>query len=485
MQSTTKDEVILNKVLNEFGQLAKIPRKSGHEQAVSDYLLRYAKSLGLQAIQDEANNIIIEKPAAEGCADLPMTILQGHMDMVCVAAEKKAYDPLKDRIEVRREDDYLVAVGTSLGADDGIGIATILYLLQADFAHGPLRAIFTVDEEDGMSGAKQLDAKYLVGEYLINCDSEDFNMVTISSAGSINIDFKRVPIWKKPENKKAYQLTVKGLIGGHSGMEINRGHANAIHILALTLDKIKAGNAKIEIAAINGGMARNAIAASAQCVLALNDDMLSQVDAAIAQMNTYVAKAYGNIENNAIIEYAAVDMPDAVFSEQDSEAFLDLLCLLQHGVHAMSQSSEGLVETSANLGVVATTKAELAVKFFPRSAVDVMMEEIKQVNQRLAKLCGFEIGFSAQSPGWPANPKSRLVPLAVETFAAQNKEKMKAESIHAGLECSWFYKKNPALDMISVGPTLTGVHSPDEKLHLATVVPHVKLLMEVLMKLKK
>lgn len=484
MQSTEANEVILNKVLSEFEQLTKIPRKSGHEQAISDYLLQYAKSLGLEAIQDEVNNIIIEKPAAAGCANLPMVILQGHMDMVCVAADGKAYDSLKDSIEMCRKGDYLVALGTSLGADDGIGVATILYLLQEDFAHGPLRAIITVDEEDGMNGAKQLDVKYLAGQYLINCDSEDFNMVTVSSAGSINIDFKRVPTWHKPKNKKAYELSVKGFIGGHSGMEINRGYANAIHILALTLDKIQADNAKIEIAAINGGMARNAIAASAQCIMVLDDDMLSQVDAAVADMNAYMAKAYGNIEINAIIEYTAVAMPDAVLAEQDSTSFLHLLCLLQHGVHAMSQSIEGLVETSANLGIAKTTKTELTVKFFPRSAVDVMLEEIKQVNQSLAKLCGFEISFSSQSPGWPANPNSRLAPLAMEIFAVQNKEKMKAESIHAGLECSWFYKKNPALDMISVGPTLTGVHSPDEKLHLATVVPHVKLLKELLTKLK-
>ncbi|MDF2858746.1 MAG: aminoacyl-histidine dipeptidase, partial [Neobacillus sp.] len=296
MPNSDENQQILDHILAEFEALANIPRKSGYEKEVSEYLLKRAKALGFQVVQDEVNNIIIEKPATAGFEDVPTTIIQGHMDMVCVGTEGKNYNPLTDSIKLLNDGNFLTAEGTSLGADDGIGVATALYLLQAASEHGPIRVIFTVDEENGMTGAKALDKKYLEGGYLINCDSEDVDRVTISSAGSINIDVKRVPIWSKPTHTAPYQFAIKGLLGGHSGMEINKGHANAIRVLGLALDAMKNAGIDFELAEIHGGTARNAIPASATSTIVIRDLDIYKVNNVIAKMNEYLHNAFGNIE---------------------------------------------------------------------------------------------------------------------------------------------------------------------------------------------
>lgn len=484
MPNLDQNRQILEHILTEFEALAATPRKSGYEKEVSEYLLKRAKELGFQVVQDEVNNIIIEKSATVGFENVPTTIIQGHMDMVCVCTEGRAYNPLTDPIKVLNDGKFLSAEGTSLGADDGIGVATALYLLQAANEHGPIRVIFTVDEENGMTGAKALDKKYLEGGYLINCDSEDVDMVTISSAGSINIDVKRVPVWLKPNHTAPYKFAVKGLLGGHSGMEINKGHANAIRVLGLALDAMKNAGIDFELAEIHGGTARNAIPASATSTIVIRDLDIYKVNNVIAKMNEYLHHAFGNIEKGYYLEFTPTTMPDLVLSSEDCKGTVNFICLVQNGVITMSQTIDGLVETSSNLGTITTGADEIHIQVYPRSAVDSYIKEIKQETTKLAELCGFKTIFSAQSPGWPANADSKLAPLVAEIFEEQNKKPMKSESIHAGLECSWFYEKNPELDMISIGPTLTGVHSPHEKLSLDTVVPHAKLILETLKRLK-
>jgi len=474
----------LDHILAEFEALANIPRKSGYEKEVSTYLLKRAKELGLQVVQDEVNNIIIEKPATAGFEGVPTTIIQGHMDMVCVGTEGKNYNPLTDSIKLLNDDEFLTAAGTSLGADDGIGVATALYILQAASEHGPLRVIFTVDEENGMTGAKALDKKYLEGGYLINCDSEDLDRVTVSSAGSLNIDIKRVPSWSKPNHTAPYQFAVKGLLGGHSGMEINKGHANAIRVLGLALDAMKNAGIDFELAEIHGGTARNAIPSSATSTIVIRDLDIYKVNNVIVKMNEYLHNAFGAIEKGYYLEFTPTTMPSLVISSEDCKDIVNFICLVQNGVIGMSQAVAGLVETSSNLGTITMSADELHIQVYPRSSVDSYIKEIKQEVAKLAELCGFKTIFSAQAPGWPANTDSKLAPLVAEIFEEQNKMPMKSESIHAGLECSWFYEKNPELDIISIGPTLTGVHSPHEKLSLATVVPHAKLILETLKRLK-
>jgi len=479
-----KDQDILEAVLAEFQEIAKIPRKSGHEEKISQYLFDVIKAMGLKVEQDKKLNIIAEKPATKGFENMPVTILQGHMDMVCVAAEGVDFDPLNDSIQVRRNAQYLYAEGTSLGADDGIGVAEILYILKAEFAHGPLRAIITVDEEQGMSGSIALDPKHLAAKYLINCDSENYDVVTVSSAGSVNIDFLRRPVWRDPLYKVAYQITVKGLLGGHSGEAINCGRANAIQTLALILQKMQGLGIDFELADFTGGMARNAIPAKASAVILIKPDYTKKMEQLLQDFKIDFQHIYGNVEKTLKIDLTIIDQPKDVLSKEDQDGLIRLLCVIHTGVYSMSQSIPNLVEASANLGIVETKQNAINVQFFPRSAIDSRVSEFKQLAQVVSELTGFHLTFGSQSPGWAEKLESKLVPLMTSVFEEQNKQPMKVEIIHAGLECGWFFQKNPDLDMVSIGVTAIGIHSPEEKIELATVAPQVKLIMETLTRLK-
>lgn len=464
----------------EFAALAKIPRPSGHEKAASDYLCARAKALGLAARQDAALNVIVEKPAARGCEEAPRVILQAHMDMVCIAAPGVAYDPLRDGIQLREDGAHLAAQGTSLGADDGVGVAAILYLLSQDIPCGPLRAIFTTDEEDGMTGAQALAAGELDAEYLINCDSEDYDVVTIGGAGSLSMDFERLPAWRAPQLNVAHRIAVGGLLGGHSGMEIHLGRANALQALALFLQKLRQSGVPFELAFLDGGKARNAIPAAAQAVVTTCAADAARLRQLAEEEARRLRALYGAAEPEICLEARAADLPPRVMDGAAADGLVRLLCLLRTGVYAMSQGVAGLVETSANLGVVRTAEDALEAQFMPRSAVDGAMEDIRRCQQTLAELCGFTLRLGAQSFGWPPDAQNELAALACKLFEAQNGRQMRMESIHAGLECSVFYKKNPALQMISLGPTVTGVHTPEERLRVDTVAPHVRLLAALL-----
>lgn len=470
-------------VLREFAALAKIPRQSGSERAASDYLCARAKALGLAARQDAALNVIAEKPAARGFEDAPRVILQAHMDMVCIAADGVAYDPLRDGVKLRQDGAYLTAEGTSLGADDGVGVAAILHLLAEDLPCGPLRAIFTTDEEAGMTGAQALSPRALDAAYLINCDSEDYDVVTIGGAGSWSMDFTREIVWQTPRRQQARRIELSGLRGGHSGMEIHLGRANAAQALALLLQRLRRAGVAFELAAFEGGKARNAIPARASAVLTTEAADAARLQQTVEDEAARLRALYGAAEPALCLKVCEAALPQRVMDDASAQELLRLLCLLRTGIYAMSQAVPGLVETSANLGMVRTLPDAVRVEFMPRSAVDGAMEDIRRAQALLAELCGFSLRLGAQSFGWPPDAKNELVALAQSLFAAQNGKEMRAESIHAGLECSVFYKKNPALAMISLGPTVTGVHTPQEKLRVDTVAPHVRLLAGILTRL--
>ena len=477
------EKEICDEILTIFKNLSQIPRKSGHEEKVSQYLYEEIKALNLTVVKDAFGNIIAEKPAAVGFEHLPVTILQAHMDMVCVAADGVDFNPLKDAIKVKCEDGYLFAEGTSLGADDGIGVAAILYLLKAKFNHGPLRAIFTVDEEDGMTGAKNLDEKYLQASYLINCDSEDVDLLTVSSAGSINVDFSRTLDLVKSNKNLALEVNVKGLLGGHSGMEINCGRANAIKVAGLFLEHLTQQGVAYDLIHICGGTARNSIPAYAKIQIAIDNKSEATVRQVQAEIKTYLKNVYAGIEKSTDIVVQKIDLPTQVMSAAMKEDLVTLINMMHTGVYAMSSSIKGLVESSANLGVIETTKDKILVKFFPRSSFNEVIENFKIVGNKLAKATNFNVEFSSQSPAWPENLHSRLANVLNDEFKKLANAPMKKESIHAGLECSWFYQKNKDLDMVSVGPTVTNVHSPKEKLQVDTLAVHVNVIKNALAKL--
>ena len=444
------DAKLLETVISEFEALTHIPRPSGHEKAVSDYLKKRFEEIGCTVTQDEALNIIAELPATKGCEAAPRTILQGHMDMVCVAKPGVIYDPLKDPIKLVRTEASLTADGTSLGGDDGIGVAEILTAMQHTEEHGPLRAIVTVDEEQGMSGARHLAADHLKeARFLINCDSEDYHIMTVGSAGSVNLDFSRT-LSRRESELPAYRIAVEGLLGGHSGERIGDGRGNAIRTLALALQALEA-HGKIEI-----------------------------VNVLVAEEKRFHA-LYGTADPAMKFAFTTVENAGRVIGDAEERDLIDLLTLLRTGVHDMSRLHVDKVETSANLGVLRMDENDVRVQYFPRSSVNERLDEIVVMGRTMAERMNFNLTLGAQSPAWRERENSRLAQIMGEVYAAQNSgAQMTVESIHAGLETSWHAAKNPELDMVSIGVTTTGIHTPDERVDVTTIVPEAKLMMETL-----
>jgi len=480
MSQTMNKQAITDGVLEHFLKFTEIPRPSGHEQAISDFLKKYLTGLGMTVQQDEVNNIIADLPATPGHKDAPLTILQGHMDMVCVAEEGHTYDPLHDPIKVIRGEKYLSADGTSLGGDDGIGVAVAIYTMLQAPEHGPLRLIVTVDEEQSMTGAVHLAAEHLTdASYLINCDSENYDEITVGSAGSVNVDFVREIERQAPKAKNAYELTLKGLKGGHSGERIGDGRANALRIMALAVQALRRAG-KVELAAFAGGKARNAIPDAARAVIVTDVPAAELQQVLDAEMERY-QEIYGTVDPNAQLQLHETGLPKKVYKNSFTTSLLQLLTILHSGVYAMSTVIPGLVETSANLGVVREEDDKLRVMFFPRSAVDQKLAEIAAAMRELAELTGFTAEIGTPAPGWKENKDSWLAKVMPEIFAEQNGgQQMKVLTIHAGLECGWHFRKNPQLDMVSTGVTSLDIHSPNEHIELATIAPQVELIMETL-----
>lgn len=467
---------ILEGVLDEFKNLAAIPRPSKHEEKVSNFLRDYLKSYGFEVVQDDVKNIIAEIPATCGKENSPRTILQAHMDMVCVAEEGYKFNPLEDSIKLIRSEDFLTAEGTSLGADDGMGIAEILYIVKnhEKFSHGAIRIIFTVDEEQGMSGAINLDEKYLAdAKFFINCDSEDYDEIVAGSAGSIHVDFSRRIEYNSPKFANAFKIKFSGLHGGHSGIEIHKDYTNAIKLMAKFLNVFKVKE-KIQLAKIDGGAAENVIPSDAEIII-VADSPLEKISAYAED----IQKIYVDAEPNFKIEVTAVELPEKVFSDSDFENLIALIMTVHSGVYSMFESAP---VTSANIGIIRTAENVL-IKILARSNVTEKIENFVETFAQVAKLTNFEVKFGTPTPAWNFNSDSKLLKIMAEIFEHQNKFAPKIHTIHAGLECSFFAVKNPKIDIVSIGTTNENIHSPKERLHLKTVEPQVQLIIAMLEKI--
>ncbi len=463
---------MLEEVLDEFKKLAAIPRPSKHEEKVSNFLCDYLKSYGFKVIQDEVKNIIAEIPATSGKENFPRTILQAHMDMVCVAEENYPFNPLEDSIKLIRSEDFLTAECTSLGADDGMGIAEILYIVknQKNFSHGPIRIIFTVDEEQGMTGANNLDKKYLAdAKFFINCDSEDYDEIVVGSAGSIHVDFSKKINYTAPKFSNAFKIKFGGLHGGHSGIEISKNYVNAIKIAGKFLNQ-----KNFQLAKIDGGAAPNVIPADAEFII-VTDLSLEKISAYAEDFK----KIYIESEPNFKIEIEAVQIPEKVFSDTDFEKLIALILTVHSGVYSMN---DDMVRTSANIGIIRTAES-LDINILARSNVSALLDDFADIFAQVAKLTDFEVKFGTPTPVWNFNSKNRLVKIMAEIFESQNNFAPKIHTIHAGLECSFFAVKNPNLDIVSIGTTNEFIHSPKERLHLKTIEPQVNLIIETLKKI--
>ena len=457
-------------VFSIFHEITRVPRPSKHEERISAWLVEFAKSHNLEYEVDDAMNVIMRVPATAGCEGTPGVILQAHMDMVCEKNNDTVHDFMNDPIQTYVDGDWLKARGTTLGGDDGIGVAMALAAATSStLKHPALECLFTVDEETGLTGANRLKDGCLRGKQLINLDSEDDGQIFIGCAGGIDTLAKMhyTPEHISSDGLFAARISVGGLMGGHSGDDINKGRGNANKILVRFLYELLSVSG-FRLASINGGNLRNAIAREAEAVICV--PMADKEDLRI-RFNRYAAvveSELGEVEKDMRLNLESCDMPSAFVPQQQAARLVRALYACPHGVFGMSKDMPGLVETSTNLASVKTKDGYIEINTSQRSSVESRKHEMKDmVECALAAVCD-EITHGDGYPGWKPNVHSPLLEVTKRAYEQLFNAEPKVLAIHAGLECGLFLEKYPYLDMVSIGPQMTGVHSPQEQLSISS-----------------
>jgi dipeptidase D len=471
-------------VFQNFYDITQVPRPSGQMEQIQSFLLNFGQDLGLETIMDEVGNIIIRKPASAGMENRVGVVLQAHMDMVPAKENDLDFDFSTDPIPAFVSGDYLLAEGTTLGADDGIGMAMIMAVMQSETLQtGPIEGLFTVNEETDMSGAFGLKEDALQGSILINLDSEWDGVFLIGAAGgghvSVSASYPQMPA---PGDLVAYQVEVQGLKGGHSGVDIHLGRGHAIKLLVRLL-KGAIEPYELHVANLNGGNASNAIPREAAAVVLLPEN---REEAFTEYLKTFEATAKSElwaVEPDLSIELKAVESPTLVIDNRFQSILLDAIYATPQGVMRMSDALPGLVETSNNLGVVLVQDGQIQVDCTARSSVDSALEDVSQAIASVWRLAGYEVEFANFYPGWNPNRESSILELTKATYQELNGQEPVVMAVHAGLECGMIGGKYPGMDMISIGPTLSDVHSPSERLLIPTVGHVMDLLLAVLEKI--
>ena len=469
-------------VWKHFYSLTQVPRPSGYLKKVQEFLLNFGKSVGVESFQDEAGNIIYRKPATPGMENRKTVILQSHMDMVCEKNREVEFDFEKDAIRTLIDGDWLRADGTTLGADDGIGVAMELALLDAsDIAHGPIECVFTRDEETGLSGAFGMKPGFMSGDILLNLDSEDEGQLFVSCAGgaatTAEFDFTPVDV---PQDYFFFEVKVKGLTGGHSGDDINKKRANANKILARFLYNAWA-KYDLYLCDIQAGGLHNAIPreAMAVCAIPMKDKESIRVDWNLFSAD--VEEEYSVTEKTMVFELQSEGARSEAVEREVARKLIWALQAVHNGILSMSQDID-LVETSSNLASIRLTDGnKIQVKTSQRSSILSARHHMSNMVKAAFELAGARVEVGEGYPGWKMNPESDILKIAVETYKALFGKEPKVLGIHAGLECGLFSEKYPGLDMVSFGPTLRGVHSPDERLLIPTVAmvwDHIKAILK-------
>lgn len=457
-------------VFDCFAQVNRIPRPSKREEKMIEFLKSFGERLGLPTKVDEAGNVLITKPATPGFENRRTVVLQSHMDMVCEKNADSAFDFMKDPIEAYVDGEWLKAKGTTLGADDGIGVAMQMALLEAtDIPHGPIECLFTRDEETGLTGAAALKPGFMTGDYLINLDSEDEGQIFVSCAGgartSAEFDFTEVPV---PEGYFGFRVEVKGLTGGHSGDDINKKRANANKLLVrFLLDAFKKYD--LYLVDIQSGGLHNAIPREGFAVCAVPMADKEQVRVDLNLLAAAVEEEYSRTEPGVAFVLESAPVAGTAIDKDTTRRLLLALQAMDNGVFAMSQDLDWLVETSSNLASVRKEYGKVVINSSQRSSVASARENMSATVRAVFELAGARVVTNEGYPGWKMNPNSALLKVAVDSYRRLFSAEPKILAIHAGLECGLFSEKYPHLDMISVGPTLRGVHSPDERLHIPSV----------------
>ena len=467
-----------------FEEICRVPRPSNQEGQIIDYLINFGKKYGLETKQDDTGNILISKKAATGFENRKTVVLQSHIDMVCEKNSDITHDFLKDSIIPYIEDGWVKAKGTTLGADDGIGIAAQLALLASDdIKHGQIECLFTVNEEMGLTGAFGLEEGFFTGKILINLDSEDDGEIFIGCAGGIDtlgcFEYEYDTV---PTSAYSFKVSVSGLTGGHSGDDIHKGLGNANKILNRFLWKIS-NNLQFRLAEFDGGNLRNAIAREAYAIGIVDFDKKEEVRRFLNIYISELEQEYKGIEPNLALSLETAELPKRLLSEALQYRLLNCIYAMPHGAIKMSHSIPGLTETSTNLASVKMKDDGIWVTTSQRSSVESEKYDIADMAEAVFRLANAKYYHSDGYPGWSPNTDSEILQIAANTYETLFNQKPEIKAIHAGLECGLFLKKYPTLDMISIGPTIKGAHSPDERLLISTVEKFWLHLLRILLEI--
>ncbi len=460
---------------NKFADLNAVPRPSKKEERVIQFMVDFGKNLGLDVVIDPVQNVIIKKPATAGMENRKTIVMQSHLDMVHQKNNDTVFDFDKEGIKMKIEGDWVKAEGTTLGADNGLGVATIMAILEStDIPHPAIEALFTIDEETGMTGALGLQAGYLTGEILLNLDTEDDDEFSIGCAGGV--DLTATKSYQEVElNGTALKITVKGLQGGHSGMQIHEGLGNANKLMNRILF---ATHSTMQISTVMGGGLRNAIPRESNAVIVTQD--IEGFNAAFEAVRNEIVEEFRSIEKDILISVTQAEETNTVMSQEDQLAFIRAIYSAHNGVFRMSPDIDDLVETSNNVARVEAKNGKIEVLCLTRSSVESGKWNLANNLTAGFELAGFSVETGGSYPGWKPNRESEILTVLEKKYEELFNEKPHVMACHAGLECGILGTNYPEMDMISFGPTIKGAHSPDERASITSAQKYWKFTLEVL-----
>ena len=466
---------------NHFADLNAVPRPSKKEERVVEFMMNFGKSLGLETIKDSIDNVIIKKPATAGMENRKTIVLQSHLDMVHQKNGDTVFDFDNQGIEMLIEGDWVTANGTTLGADNGIGVATIMALLAStDIPHPAIEALFTIDEETGMTGAINVDPKNISGTILLNLDTEDDDELSIGCAGGIDTNstynYKTETV---AADSASIEITIKGLLGGHSGMDIHRGRGNANKLMTRILRHLL-DHTSIRLAHFDGGSLRNAIPREAKAVVVFAEENKTQIEALINAFSNELKVEFKTVEPALVITNATIENPSTIATVEETVKMVNVLYAVVNGVYRMSPDIEGLVEASSSLARVIISEGTFTTQSLQRSSVESSKKDVANMVKSAFELIGCEVVQNGDYPGWSPNASSPILTIMKDLYIKRYNEEPKIKACHAGLECGILGKHFPAMDMISFGPNIRAAHSPDEKVQISSVQKYWGYLLETL-----
>ncbi len=471
---------------NKFADLNEVPRPSKKEERVIEFMKNFGNKLKLETIVDKVGNVIIKKPATSGMEDRKAVVLQSHLDMVHQKNNSTNFDFDTQGIDMYIDGDWVRAKGTTLGADNGLGVATIMAILESDtIEHPAIEALFTIDEETGMTGAKGLESGLLKGEILLNLDTEEDDEIGIGCAGGVDVTAtRRYKEEEAPEGMSAFKITLNGLQGGHSGMDIIKGLGNANKLLNRLLYNASE-NFGVRIAEIKGGGLRNAIPRESEATILVDDFQIKAFESELENEFEVIQHEFSLLEPKMNLGLEKVAIPAKVMLMETQEILLKALYATHNGVFRMSPEIEGLVETSNNIAKIEVVNGSINIKCLTRSSVESSKDDLTNALRAVFELAGLEVSFSGDYPGWAPNRDSDILKVLDNLYTKLFDEKADVAACHAGLECGIIGSHYPEMDMISFGPTIRGAHSPDERASISSSQKYWKFVLEVLKNIPK